>query len=90
MQQTNPMQYYFEVIEHNEFKRLVHLSLKTGPATDADIKKHMADTILNLKVISNVLLRLIIIMIKILVYRRVTDNECNNSIHTAIYIFVLT
>lgn len=66
MQQANPMQYYFEVIEHNEFKRLVHLSLKTGPATDADIKKHMADTILNLKVISNVL---IIIMIKILVYR---------------------
>ncbi|CAB3261409.1 unnamed protein product [Arctia plantaginis] len=49
MQQTNPMQYYFEVIEHNEFKRLVHLSLKTGPATDTDIKKHMADTIMNLK-----------------------------------------
>ncbi|XP_013186836.1 spindle assembly abnormal protein 6 homolog [Amyelois transitella] len=49
MQQTNPVQYYFEIIEHNEFKRLVHLSLRTGPATDADIKQHMAETILNLK-----------------------------------------
>ncbi|KAJ8722046.1 hypothetical protein PYW08_004448 [Mythimna loreyi] len=49
MQQKNPVQYYLEVIEHNEFKRLVHLSLKTGPATDADIKQHMADTIINLK-----------------------------------------
>ncbi|XP_059048511.1 LOW QUALITY PROTEIN: spindle assembly abnormal protein 6 homolog [Achroia grisella] len=49
MQQTNPVQYYFEIIEHNEFKRLVHLSLRTGPATDADIKQHMADTITNLK-----------------------------------------
>ena len=50
MQQKNPVQYYLEVIEHNEFKRLVHLSLKTGPATDADIKQHMAETIGNLKV----------------------------------------
>lgn len=50
MQQKNPVQYYLEVIEHNEFKRLVHLSLKTGPATDADIKHHMADTIMLLKV----------------------------------------
>lgn len=50
MQQTNPIQYFFEIIEHNEFKRLVHLSLRTGPATDTDIKQHMAETILNLKV----------------------------------------
>ncbi|RVE48219.1 hypothetical protein evm_007173 [Chilo suppressalis] len=49
MQQSNPMQYFLEIIEHNEFKRLVHLSLKTGPATDADIKGHMAETIINLK-----------------------------------------
>ncbi|KAL4713981.1 hypothetical protein ACJJTC_005612 [Scirpophaga incertulas] len=49
MQQTNPVQYYLEIIEHNEFKRLVHLSLKTGPATDADIKQNMAETIINLK-----------------------------------------
>ncbi|XP_049873828.1 spindle assembly abnormal protein 6 homolog [Pectinophora gossypiella] len=49
MQQANPIQYYFEIIEHNEFKRLVHLSLRTGPASDADIKQHMADTIDNLK-----------------------------------------
>lgn len=50
MQQTNPVQYFLEVVEHNEFKRLVHLSLKTGPATDNDIKQHMADTINYLKV----------------------------------------
>lgn len=50
MQQSNPVQYYFEVVEHNEFKRLVHLSLRTGPATDSDIKEHMADTIHHLKV----------------------------------------
>lgn len=50
MQQTNPVQFYFEVVEHNEFKRLIHLSLKTGPATDADIKKHMSDTIMTMKV----------------------------------------
>lgn len=50
MQQKNPAQYYFEVVEHNEFKRLVHLSLKTGPATDAEIKQHMAETIIQLKV----------------------------------------
>ncbi|XP_028171297.1 spindle assembly abnormal protein 6 homolog [Ostrinia furnacalis] len=49
MQQTNPIQYFFEIVEHNEFKRLVHLSLRTGPATDADIKQHMAETINNLK-----------------------------------------
>ncbi|XP_061716058.1 spindle assembly abnormal protein 6 homolog [Cydia pomonella] len=49
VQQTNPVQFYFEIVEHNEFRRLVHLSLKTGPATDADIKQHMADTINNLK-----------------------------------------
>lgn len=49
MQQNNPVLYFFEVVEHNEFKRLVHLSLKTGPATDADIRQHMADTISNLK-----------------------------------------
>ncbi|XP_026327495.1 spindle assembly abnormal protein 6 homolog isoform X2 [Hyposmocoma kahamanoa] len=49
MQQSNPLQYYLEIVEHNEFKRLVHLSLKTGPATDDDIKQHMAETILNLK-----------------------------------------
>lgn len=50
MHQSNPIQYYFEIVEHNEFKRLIHLSLKTGPATDADIKQHMADTICHLKV----------------------------------------
>lgn len=49
MEQTNPIQYYFEVIEHNEFKRLVHLSLKTGPATDTEIKQYMAETIISLK-----------------------------------------
>ncbi|XP_030040889.1 spindle assembly abnormal protein 6 homolog isoform X1 [Manduca sexta] len=49
LQQTNPVQYYLEVIEHNEFKRLVHLSLKTSPATDTDIKRHMANTINHLK-----------------------------------------
>ncbi|KAL0838883.1 hypothetical protein ABMA28_016905 [Loxostege sticticalis] len=49
MQQTNPIQYFFEIVEHNEFKRLVHLSLRTGPATDGDIKQHMAETINNLK-----------------------------------------
>ncbi|XP_053609952.1 spindle assembly abnormal protein 6 homolog [Plodia interpunctella] len=49
MQQSNPVQYNFEIIEHNEFKRLVHLSLRTGPATDADIKQYMAETIINLK-----------------------------------------
>lgn len=49
MQQKNPVQYYLEVVEHNEFKRLVHLSLKTGPATDVDIKQHMADAIISLK-----------------------------------------
>lgn len=49
MQQTNPLQYYLEVVEHNEFKRLIHLSLKTCPATDTDIKQHMASTIKNLK-----------------------------------------
>lgn len=52
MQQTNPIQYFFEIVEHNEFKRLVHLSLRTGPATDSDIKQHMAETINNLKVSS--------------------------------------
>lgn len=50
MQQSNPLLYYLEIVEHNEFKRLVHLSLKTGPATDDDIKQHMAETIINLKV----------------------------------------
>lgn len=50
MQQSNPVQFYFEVVEHNEFKRLVHLSLKTAPASDTDVKKHMSDTIINLKV----------------------------------------
>lgn len=50
MQQSNPLKYYLEIVEHNEFKRLVHLSLKTGPATDDDIKQHMAETIINLKV----------------------------------------
>ncbi|CAG9102233.1 unnamed protein product [Plutella xylostella] len=49
MQQSNPVQFYFEVVEHNEFKRLVHLSLKTAPASDTDVKKHMSDTIINLK-----------------------------------------
>ncbi|KAJ2949053.1 hypothetical protein O0L34_g5994 [Tuta absoluta] len=49
LQQSNPIQYFFEIVEHNEFKRLVHLSLKTGPATDADIKHHMAETINLLK-----------------------------------------
>lgn len=50
MEQKNPIQYYLEVVEHNEFKRLVHLSLKTGPATDNEIKQHMASTIIQLKV----------------------------------------
>lgn len=49
MEQKNPIQYYLEVVEHNEFKRLVHLSLKTGPATDNEIKQHMANTIIQLK-----------------------------------------
>ncbi|XP_045536523.1 spindle assembly abnormal protein 6 homolog [Papilio machaon] len=47
--QLNPIKYNFEIVEHNEFKRLVHLSLSTGPATDSDIKQHMAETISNLK-----------------------------------------
>ncbi|CAK1580226.1 unnamed protein product [Parnassius mnemosyne] len=47
--QLNPMKYNFEIIEHNEFKRLVHLSLSTGPATDSEIKQHMAETISSLK-----------------------------------------
>lgn len=49
MEQKNPIQYYLEVVEHNDFKRLVHLSLKTGPATDNEIKQHMASTIIQLK-----------------------------------------
>ncbi|XP_013145203.1 PREDICTED: spindle assembly abnormal protein 6 homolog [Papilio polytes] len=47
--QLNPIKYNFEIVEHNEFKRLVHLSLSTGPATDSDIKQHMSETISNLK-----------------------------------------
>lgn len=50
LDQTNPVLYHFEIVEHNEFRRLVHLSLKTAPATDNDIKKHMSDTIGTLKV----------------------------------------
>lgn len=49
LQISNASQYFFEIVEHNEFRRLVHLSLKTAPATDNDIKKHMADTINSLK-----------------------------------------
>lgn len=48
--QLNPIKYNFEIVEHNEFKRLVHLSLSTGLATDSDIKQHMSETISNLKV----------------------------------------
>ncbi|XP_052741365.1 spindle assembly abnormal protein 6 homolog isoform X2 [Bicyclus anynana] len=49
VQQINPIQYNFEVVEHNEFRRLIHLSLKTGPACDSDVKQHMAETIGELK-----------------------------------------
>ncbi|XP_022115034.2 spindle assembly abnormal protein 6 homolog [Pieris rapae] len=49
LHQINPDDYNFEVVEHNEFKRLVHLSLKTGPATDHDVKQHMSETISELK-----------------------------------------
>ncbi|CAG4982951.1 unnamed protein product [Parnassius apollo] len=47
--QLNPIKYNFEIVEHNEFKRLVHLSLSTGPATDSEVKQHMAETISSLK-----------------------------------------
>ncbi|XP_068633224.1 spindle assembly abnormal protein 6 homolog [Battus philenor] len=47
--QINPLKYNFEIVEHNEFKRLIHLSLSTGPATDLEVKQHMAETISNLK-----------------------------------------
>ncbi|VVC89318.1 unnamed protein product [Leptidea sinapis] len=46
---VNSGHYNFEIVEHNEFKRLVHLSLRTGPACDDDIKQHMAETINELK-----------------------------------------
>ncbi|XP_039753461.1 spindle assembly abnormal protein 6 homolog isoform X2 [Pararge aegeria] len=49
VQQKSPIQYNFEVVEHNEFRRLVHLSLKTGPACDNDVKQHMAETVAELK-----------------------------------------
>ncbi|CAK1551067.1 unnamed protein product [Leptosia nina] len=49
LHQINHSDYNFEVVEHNEFKRLVHLSLKTGPANDNDVKQHMAETIAELK-----------------------------------------
>ncbi|CAG4956039.1 unnamed protein product [Colias eurytheme] len=49
LNQINPVTYNFEVVEHNEFKRLVHLCLKTGPACDDDVKQHMAETIADLK-----------------------------------------
>lgn len=48
--QKTPIEYNFEVVEHNEFRRLIHLSLKTGPASDNEIKQHMAETIKELKV----------------------------------------
>ncbi|XP_034832326.1 spindle assembly abnormal protein 6 homolog isoform X1 [Maniola hyperantus] len=47
--QISPIQYNFEVVEHNEFRRLIHLSLKTGPACDSDVKQHMSETIGELK-----------------------------------------
>ncbi|XP_072949169.1 uncharacterized protein Sas-6 [Epargyreus clarus] len=47
--QITPLEYNFEIVEHNEFRRLVHLSLKTAPATDSDVKLHMATTIADLK-----------------------------------------
>ncbi|XP_045772872.1 spindle assembly abnormal protein 6 homolog isoform X2 [Maniola jurtina] len=47
--QISPIQYNFEVVEHNEFRRIIHLSLKTGPACDSDVKQHMAETIGELK-----------------------------------------
>ncbi|CAH2048599.1 unnamed protein product, partial [Iphiclides podalirius] len=47
--QLNPIKFNFDIVEHNEFKRLVHLSLSTGPATDSEIKQHMSETISNLK-----------------------------------------
>ncbi|XP_050351236.1 spindle assembly abnormal protein 6 homolog [Nymphalis io] len=49
IQQITPIQYNFEVVEHNEFRRLVHLCLKTGPASDNEVKQHMAETIGELK-----------------------------------------
>ncbi|XP_061383805.1 spindle assembly abnormal protein 6 homolog [Danaus plexippus] len=49
LQLVTPILYNFEVVEHNEFKRLVHLSLKTQPANDTELKQHMADTIVELK-----------------------------------------
>ncbi|CAH2096248.1 unnamed protein product [Euphydryas editha] len=47
--QKTPIEYHFEIVEHNEFRRLIHLSLKTGPASDNEIKQHMAETIKELK-----------------------------------------
>ncbi|XP_041979633.1 spindle assembly abnormal protein 6 homolog [Aricia agestis] len=47
--QVSPIQYNFEIVEHNEFRRLVHLSLKTGPANDDEVKQHMSETISQLK-----------------------------------------
>ncbi|CAH0715599.1 unnamed protein product, partial [Brenthis ino] len=47
--QITSIEYNFEVVEHNEFRRLVHLCLKTGPASDNDIKQHMTETIGELK-----------------------------------------
>ncbi|XP_047533308.1 spindle assembly abnormal protein 6 homolog [Vanessa atalanta] len=49
IQQITPIQYNFEVVEHNEFRRLIHLCLKTGPASDNEVKQHMAETIGELK-----------------------------------------
>ncbi|XP_077284745.1 spindle assembly abnormal protein 6 homolog [Arctopsyche grandis] len=47
--QQGPSNIYLEIVERNDFKRLVHLSLKTVPASDADIKKNMAENILLLQ-----------------------------------------
>lgn len=50
IQQITPIEYNFEIVEHNEFRRLIHLCLKTAPACDNEIKEHMAETIGDLKV----------------------------------------
>ena len=38
------------IVETNPFKHLTHLSLKFVPGSDADVKKHLADCLKQLKV----------------------------------------
>ena len=42
----------FKIVETNNFKHLCHLSLNIAPASDSDIKTHMAMKIKNLKEIN--------------------------------------